>query len=1666
MKAKALMKGALQIVGLAIGLANLKALPPSLTGDPKVDFSKPNYAYSPLLEKFKDSLPTWTSTNNLGQTIPVAQADTTSFPGSDYYEIALVQYREQMHSDLPPTLLRGYVQEVNGVPVTTPHQMGPWINAQSGRPVRVKFTNRLPIGAQGDLFLPVDTTIMGAGQAADGSMFTQNRGSIHLHGGLPAWTSDGTPHQWVAPAGENTTNKKGVNAVGASDMDVPADGSMTFFWPNGHSGRMLWYHDHTYGLTRLNVYAGEVAGYLVQDPDERALTAGMPEIPLVIQDKTFVPDQATLDAKDPLWDTAKWGGQGNLWFPHVYMPNQDPTADSGALDWGRWDYGPWFWPPWNVIPGTLLPTVSAVPESYHDTPVINGTAYPYIEVDPTEVRLHILNAANERYWNLQWYVADPAARVNASNGKTYNNTEVRMIPANPDPSLPDYFPLMAGDDRRGGVPDPLLAGPAWLQIGNEAGILPNPAIIKNVPIGYSYNRRTVVVLNVQEHALWLGPAERADVVVDFTPYAGQTLILYNDSGAPVPAFDPRNDHYTDNDDQTDSGGSPTTLAGMGPNTRTILQVRVRGTAAKTPSPAPGTPGTLPVNWINPDTQTRLTAAMPAYYKKNQSVPIVPQPWFDSVGYTYNNQTTGTNATDAHAPIKIAHINDTSITYTPYGSTTPVTMPFIYKALHELFNSDGRMNAVLGTELPFTSAYIQTTLPLAYVDPATEVLQPGETQFWWIAHNGVDTHVVHFHLVELQVINRVGWDGATYNTMPVDDNEQGWKDSVKMNPLENTLVAVRAKTPLVPFGVPEAIRPLDVTRPLGSTNNFSGIDPLTGQPLSVINAIVNNKWEYMWHCHLLGHEENDMMRPIQFLFNAQTPSAATGLAVSKDPNGVLLTWTDPTPADLVTTWGNPQNEVGFKIQRAPVNALNQIGTYTQIAVTPANRTAFVDSTGGGNPWAYKVTAYNPAGSTDSSGIIYTGNPPTTPTGLSASLTSVTTVVNKVSVTRPAVALNWTDASPSATSQFVIERSTTADFAAVTTVATINKSLLTYTDTAVAVGNVYYYRVSAANGAGMSQPSVSANVSLVLPTAPSGLAAAFTPNQVSLTWTSTASNANSMLLERSTSQTFAGITTQFTLPSTATSYVDTTIAANTTYYYRVSAVNTILGNSTPSNVASVSIQLPATPTGLTAVFVPNNVNLAWTSTATYVDSFLVERAANANFTGAITSFTVPSTATTYVDTSLAAVGTYHYRVSAVHAFLGKSTASASASVVVTAPAAPTGLSASFSPNVVNLAWTSTAVNADSFLVERATSANFTGIITSFTVASTATTFVDASLTAAGTYYYRVSAVSSVFGKGIASTSANVVITAPAQAGSLAFNFVAASGTTPNTVNLSWTIPAGLNSVVVQRSTSTTFPVGTSTISSANLVSSSPTSFSDSTTVTLGTTYYYRVVLTSVIGSSTSATLTVPLVLPTAPTMNAATTNAFTWYVNPTTGTTNVPSVTINWTKAGTVAVTSFSVQRDTVNTFNSANLQTYSVAVGTSPATAWSYTDTTVTGGTTYYYRVAAVNTVGTSASSTTATLPLATGIAPTNFAVASSTTTTANLSWSLATNPASWTLQRSTDPTFVNSVTTTTNLAVTARTANVTGLATKTKYYWRLKANYGTGATQTYSSWVLLTGTTP
>ena len=616
------------------------------------------------IKKFVDTLPGLTSANanNLGQYIPVAVPDTTTFPEADYYEIGLVQYRERMSSSLPAagTLMRGYVQlATNKVPgnvdlananldpavaptpitgfkgVDKPHFLGPTIVAQKGRPVRITFYNLLPNGGAGDLFLPVDSTLMGSGEGnmeagydptpttggtvddvarnpmcttvypKPDACFKDNRATLHLHGGNTPWISDGTPHQWITPAGEGTAWPEGVSVESVPDMigaskpaDVPDcsaanDGCQTFYYTNQQSARLMFYHDHAWGITRLNVYAGEAAGYVIRDATERKLFgpggtfADLGDgIPLVIQDRTFVPSDAQLAQQDPTWDKARWGGLGNFWYHHVYMPAQNPGDPSGMSSFGRWMYGPWFWPPQQdikngpianpyfdpscdpntaefcepeLIPGT--PNISVGMEQFNDTPIVNGTAYPTTTLDPKAYRLRVLNAANDRFWNLQWYVAD-------STGTEVALKAAEVEAAQTDPVV---FP----------TPDTALspAGPSWIQIGTEGGFLPAPVVVPNQPTTWITDPTRFDVGNVDQHSLLLAPAERADAIVDFSKFAGKTLILYNDAPAAFPARIACYDYYTGGPDLRPAC-APSTLPGYGPNTRTIMQVKIRNGSGK------------------------------------------------------------------------------------------------------------------------------------------------------------------------------------------------------------------------------------------------------------------------------------------------------------------------------------------------------------------------------------------------------------------------------------------------------------------------------------------------------------------------------------------------------------------------------------------------------------------------------------------------------------------------------------------------------------------------------------------------------------------------------------------------------------------------------------------------------------------------------------------------------------------------------------------------------------------------------------------------------------------------------------------------------------------------------------------------------------------------------
>jgi spore coat protein A len=591
-----------------------------------------------------------------------------------------------------PTNLFGYGNKAD----TTFKHLGGAIVAKRGTPTRIRVFNELPPTH----ILPVDPSAPGVDP---GTMAMHNRVAVHLHGGHVPWTSDGGPWHWFGPG---DTGPLGPSIAGASYKPWLPDttGAMTadYWYPNDQSARLMWYHDHAVGITRLNAYAGIATAYLLTEPlveDVLVTTGALPsiQIPLVFQDKVF----------DPL-------RPGQLWYPNVYDQQFFLLM-----------------PPVGAPP---LPTPSLVAEFWGDTMLVNGTAFPFVEVEPRRYRLRMLNACNTRFLSLQLVY---------SAGKKF--------PATAEPSLTSPGPIMQ-------------------QIGTEGGFLDPAAAPQGVLVGTA------------KAPLVLAPAERADVIVDFSKVKpGQYIILYNDAPVPYPGGTPLADF-----DPGNSKLAAPPLPGFGPNTRTILQFRV--VAPSTPADPP-----VPLAWTLPPLDPPALA-----------------PW-------------GT------LPAAPAMVRDLT--------------------LNEAFDQYGRLTQLLGGNV----AVAPGAFGLAYDDPATETPVAGTTEVWRIFNLTADAHPIHFHLANAQIVSRQPFNVKQYtgvnpnfsaNPLPPAPNEMGWKETVVMFPGECTTVVMKFDLPADPV-----IPVTDATGTTTPTPAPPGVSPRTGG------------YEYVWHCHILEHEEHDMMRPM-------------------------------------------------------------------------------------------------------------------------------------------------------------------------------------------------------------------------------------------------------------------------------------------------------------------------------------------------------------------------------------------------------------------------------------------------------------------------------------------------------------------------------------------------------------------------------------------------------------------------------------------------------------------------------------------------------------------------------------------------------------------------------------------------------------------------------------
>jgi spore coat protein A len=691
---------------------------------------------------------------------PDSPAPSYTKAGATHYTIKVGKYTDQLHPDLKPTHLFGYFQG----DVSTARHLGMTIVAQRNQATQLTFINQLPIAH----IIPVDTSSF-----FDDITATRGAMATHLHGGFIPWISDGGPYDWFTGTAAGPSFKNNVTLVPGSDPvwgGLPA-GSGEYYWPNYESARLLWYHDHAHDMTRINAYAGIATAYVLRDPFENGLNASgiLPnlgnaaEIPLVFQDKVFI-DPETIRAKDPSWPLLVNDDSNDLWYPHKYeappLANQTLPASGSAT--GRWDSAA---SPFGTT--SAAPDPSCIPEMFGDTILVNGTVYPYLNVQPRRYRFRVLNACNARFMNLQLYEMDGSA----------DGVTLAPVGAERDPN---NNPVLAPTNA---------AGPPIYQIGTEGGFLPAPVVFNSPPrpIGYqSAASPYSTVGNVNRYSLLLAPGERADVVIDFVGKAGKTYVLYSDTPAPFPGGDIRNDYYYGMYNLSSIGGSAGPAAGHGPNTRTLLQITV------TSGPGDATPT---ATWLG-QIKTALASRVAELIAPSQ------------VG----------------APRRAISLNET-------------------------FDLNGRLIQMMGTDVSLHSGTFGRFLE----DPATEKVNAGDREVWEIYNNTADTHPIHFHLVNVQIVNRQPFDPGQFPnvvfTGPArvpDANERGWKETVRMNPGEVTRVVMRFDLPAVPFTLPTSTRP---ALGLGA--------PPTGKIYH----------EYVYHCHILEHEEHDMMRPLVVVGNA-------------------------------------------------------------------------------------------------------------------------------------------------------------------------------------------------------------------------------------------------------------------------------------------------------------------------------------------------------------------------------------------------------------------------------------------------------------------------------------------------------------------------------------------------------------------------------------------------------------------------------------------------------------------------------------------------------------------------------------------------------------------------------------------------------------------------------
>lgn len=657
-----------------------------------------------------------------------------------------------------------------------------------------------------------------------------------------------------------------------------------------------------------------------------------------------------------------------------------------------------------------------------------------------------------------------------------------------------------------------------------------------------------------------------------------------------------------------------------------------------------------------------------------------------------------------------------------------------------------------------------------------------------------------------------------------------------------------------------------------------------------------------------------------------PAAFSILSAVAGNNNVTLTWEEST------------NATGYIIKRSLTN-----GNFTQIDTT--NQSPYIDtSVVNGNNYYYQITATNSHGNTDATSYVYSS-----PFGLPGNFS-----ISSAAPANNTVTISW--ATSGNADSYTIARSTSSN-GTYTTLS--NAATSPYHDNTAVNGTTYYYKVTAVNVNGNT------DASNILSATPFGLPGAFAilsaspgNGSVSVSWQSSA-NAASYTIARSTSSngTYTNLSTNATSP-----YTDNTAQNGTTYYYKVTAVNINGTTDATSVVSSSPFGLPGAFSIISAVAGNNDVLISWGSSANAA-TYTIARGTNSNgpFTNLSTNASSP-----YNDNTVSNNTTYYYKLTAVNV-----NGSTDASSVVSST--PFGVPGAFvisgvvaGNNITTISWGSSA-NAVSYTIARGTNSNgpFTDLSTNAT-----SPYTDNTVTNSTTYYYQVTAVNT---NGSTNANAVVSVTPFGLPGSFAI-----STATPgnNSATISWGTSANVDTYTIARGTNSNGPF-------TNLSTNAISPYND-TTLTNDTTYYYKITAVNVNGSTISDNVisVTPFGLPGA--FNIVST------------TSGDGQVIITW--GTSTHADSYTISRSTTSNGTYTQLST----TAQSP-----YTDTTVTNGTTYYYKITAVNTNGNTVTSAVSETPYG---APGAFYFSSVTPSNTQLTvaWDNAPFATSYSLARGTN----------------------------------------------------------